>query len=451
MPTKYAVLSQQSRFFQAIYRFVKARDELSLVNISRHASLFMIDHKYDITSWLAEEGDYASVNFLIDKFKANPLSAIEGYARGGHVKWVNEILDSGIGLNNAAKAYAQSGHFEEVDQLIKKGASLEDVVLGYAIGGYVNEVNRFTSDNKYINIAVYGYAFGGHIAEVNIMLAQYAKAAEYSALGFSKAGDIDNARQYEAHHKDKMVVGYAYASLYKQMQTIIDAHVRYNCEMYYLGKAIKGAALAGNVNIVNDLLSQGANKNIAVRYYAKGGYIDQVNQLISMGASDDSALKGYLKGNHLQTCEAAMRLAALTDDSHFRYQILRVYLYANPEALKLADKTASNINCLINSYGIFYDEAKMLSMQGVLGWLVNGPSLIKNGTICNTIFFEITSQLMGVSVTEARHLFKIFSSILHDKMTTNNNEQYGGRFFNHAKRTKEQKIIEDRYSNRMTI
>ena len=70
--------------------------------------------------------------------------------------------------------------------------------------------------------------------------------------------------------------------------------------------AVRGYALVGNVNMVQNLLQDQDDRSYALYGYARGGYKERVNQLISeyfKNKGNEMAVEGYAHGGHLKELE----------------------------------------------------------------------------------------------------------------------------------------------------
>ncbi len=84
---------------------------------------------------MAEEGHDNAVAFLIDKFKAKIVDAVEGYARANRVDKVEAYLLEWNVMDRAVRGYAFAGAIDRVNNLLKRGANIGDASYGFARAG----------------------------------------------------------------------------------------------------------------------------------------------------------------------------------------------------------------------------------------------------------------------------------------------------------------------------
>jgi hypothetical protein len=177
---------------------------------------------------LAQENNVEAVEYLLDDFGKKSLSSIKygdidyaakgyaigcyyesvkdflrrgagirfvvfGYALGGHVTYIEELIANDINLiNEAAKGYAQAGYFAEVEDLIRRGASLDQVVQGYAQGGHFDAVQEMLSrGEEKMGSAIRGYALGGYFDMVEKLIAKHPEKLNHALYGYVVGSHIN--------------------------------------------------------------------------------------------------------------------------------------------------------------------------------------------------------------------------------------------------------------------
>jgi hypothetical protein len=66
-----------------------------------------------------------------------------GYALGGFLQKVDNLIDSGADINHAVRGYAEGGFSIQAKQLIDRKASRHDAVKGYIASGIFNQLETF--------------------------------------------------------------------------------------------------------------------------------------------------------------------------------------------------------------------------------------------------------------------------------------------------------------------
>lgn len=85
--------------------------------------------------------------------------AIEGYAQGGHIEQVNDLIEYSYNTD-AFIGYLSGGHIWQA-QLIKRRANIERAVKHAAANNDIDNVNRLINCGAKINSAVVGYQHRG--------------------------------------------------------------------------------------------------------------------------------------------------------------------------------------------------------------------------------------------------------------------------------------------------
>ena len=116
--------------FETIYQLIKTKNEKALATIIETADFIGIfQGENNPIVLLAKEGDCGSVEFLISKFKVRLHSAVRGAAHGGHLEFINKLIERGASVDYAAWGAACGGHVELTNELINRGASLDFSVM----------------------------------------------------------------------------------------------------------------------------------------------------------------------------------------------------------------------------------------------------------------------------------------------------------------------------------
>ncbi len=144
----------------------------------------------------AQKCNTNAVNFLL-RIRSNLIhDALEGYARGNHIEFVNLCISKGAHLNRAVFGAACAGHQPLVDNLLARGGAVKSAIVGYARGGFEAPVNDLLATNpQFTSLAVYGYAHGLHFKLLETLLAK--KFNVFDAIrGFRESGYMQNKNNF---------------------------------------------------------------------------------------------------------------------------------------------------------------------------------------------------------------------------------------------------------------
>ena len=188
--------------------FEKVRQKLqenNIANINENKSGYSLGSylaskgvKHSILYRLNVEIDYATQGYAIGGFVdelANLLArgaskdfAVMGYAMGGYFDQVDDLLLRGVNKNTAVMGYAMGGYFDQVDDLLSRGVNKNTVVMGYARGGHFDKLTYITGkevQDKKLRAAICGYAKGGYVNKISELLEAGKK------LGIQAGEEID--------------------------------------------------------------------------------------------------------------------------------------------------------------------------------------------------------------------------------------------------------------------
>lgn len=222
---------------------------------------------------LAKSKDVVGLTKLINTgisidFRYGLWSPVGFLASQGNIEAVDFLLEFfNASINHAAWGYAQVGLNKKVDELIACGASLNMALVGYAQKDDDEKVNHLISIKADPFFAVQGYAFANNIEKALYFIKKTGdKGLNMAAKSFAIMGKVQ----------------------------MVDNLISQGAD---INSAIQGYAIAGNVAAVEDLLLRGADINDAVWGYATGGWVDEVEDLLTRGADINDAMKGYTSAN----------------------------------------------------------------------------------------------------------------------------------------------------------
>lgn len=437
--------SEEKKLFETIYRLAEAKDSDGLTQIEAAGnSLGIIQNGYSPVMLLAQHGKYEAVEFLIDNFKANLNFAVKGYALGGHVHLVNQLIASGASRSEAAREYAQAGRFEQVNQLLAAGASQDLVVLGYACGGYIEQVNQLISAGARQDLAVKGFAYKGYDKQVDKLLAQVA-SRNSAAKGYACCGRVDkvNALLAAGAEINAATEGYAYSGNFEQVNQLLAAGANPKF-------AVRGYAISGYVKQVNQLLAEGASRNTAIKWYAYCGHFSQVNQLIAEGGKKLNAAIGYSDNYLLNNHEGTLRIASYVDDDETRKLVISeaASKINNLNQESMFEK-ATKINRIMSKYQLNYKQAKSLTVTGARTWLLQGQALVRNKVIIADMFLEISSSILELPPQDTKKVLSAVCKNIFEFSVENTASKFTHGFFTREQYLEEQKQIVEQYESRM--
>jgi hypothetical protein len=481
--------SSQETLFDKVYRLAKEKDEIALTKMVKEGScISAFKGAYNPIMLLAKEGDSQSVEFLVNKFKGSRNHAVRGYAAGGHVDQVmNLLLTHGASINDAVKGYAMGGHVEQMDQLLPQGASINDAVKGYAMGGHVEQVDQLLLKKASIDDAVESYAMGGHGKQVKQLIGRGAKI-ETAMRGYAMGGHIEQVNQLLPQIMEDDALGYydalgGYAigghveqviQLLEQEEEGDDASEEESNDNFIICRY----AIGGHVEQVDQILKQqGQDINYPLHGYAIGGHVEQVNQLVAQirrGIDADSVnivVKGYEYGGYLSHQENKLRLMSFTDNEMLRESLSGQSSLEDSEDGEVEDSEvedsegsedslilnakATKLYKIRNDYQLDFNQSQSLTITGIRVWCLQGTQLVKNGTLPAEIFLLITSFLgstsaviVGLTIYDANKIFDAINKNLFSGILEMNHNKFKLGFFTTEKYLEENQNAEARFKQR---
>jgi len=404
-------LPKEETIVEKIYRLAEAKDEKALTDlVKQNVCIGVFQGGYNAIKLLSAEGDTKSVDFLIGKFNANRNDAVMGYAMGGHVEQVNQLIAQGVSRDRAVDGYARGGHIKLVNQQLEQGANRKWAVLGYAFRGDVDQVNQLIAQGASRDWAVNGYAKGGHIKQVNQQLEQGADR-NFAVKGYAIYGYVEQVNQQigQGASRNEAMTGYAFGGHVEQVNRLIAGAPE---NMLLKSYAIFGYAHGGHVEQVKQLLAQGANCHDAVRGYANGGHTEQVNQLIAQGANRHDAVMGYDYDNNLEK-ENVLRIMVQTDCAELR-KLLAEEAKKKDNSLDVNSmcEKATTLIKIQKEYQLDFNQSKALTVKGARTWLFQGQQFVKSNALVSDVFLRIASVVVGLSQYDTGIVLKA----VHEKL-----------------------------------
>lgn len=411
-----------SHSFEIICDLAKQQNEPELIKLL-NAGVCLSEYKDDHNpiSFLAMQGNVKAVNFLINKFHANLNHAVKGYAIGGYVEQVNQLIAQGANSNVALKGYAQGGHIEQVIQLLDLHANYSTAAEGYARGGYIEQVNQMLNlDRTAVMGAIRGYAQRGYVEQVNQLLNRDPMHGLVAIMGYSKGGHVEQVNQMLAQRRgfgplidfNIAVMNYAQKGYIEQVNQLL--HQSAGRNLVIRDFAVMGYARGGHIEQVNQLLNQGADRNRALEGYAQGGHIEQVNQLLKQGADRKFALNGYKDGE--QITQNPIRLLSLINDEKLRKQLAdeakTVFPSLNTKSLL---KQAEKLNLLMQKNNLNFHQAQAYLAAAANVWFFQGQQIAPS-VFPSEIYKHILSYAVECSEKDTMALFLAANQNLRDRV-----------------------------------
>ena len=112
-------LEEQQALFDNICTLAKAKNEMALKVVLAENEI-TIDFKhggYTPGAYLAQQGEHAAVNFLLEKFYAREDQILYGYALRGDIKQVNVLFEQNVTRGFAKAGYEKGGHLADDENL----------------------------------------------------------------------------------------------------------------------------------------------------------------------------------------------------------------------------------------------------------------------------------------------------------------------------------------------
>lgn len=130
--------------FDEIYVLAKEQNKTKLEEYLHTKSFTLNIHcgQWTPLSLLAAENDSAAVNFLLTEFAADKDEAVWGYAKGGHIRKVNELIAKGASKDWALEGYVLGENFHNERAKLKLIQYTTDFDLQKMI------INEFITDKS---------------------------------------------------------------------------------------------------------------------------------------------------------------------------------------------------------------------------------------------------------------------------------------------------------------
>ncbi|MFW2532812.1 MULTISPECIES: hypothetical protein [unclassified Legionella] len=490
------ILSPQS-LVQLVYELAKKNDVTELAQLEKEGfSLGAFYCEYNAVILLAKEKNIEAVELLLTRFNLSINYAVQGYAMGGHVRLVNQLIAQGASKNYAAKGFAIGGYVHEVNQLIAQGANKDYAAEGFGIGGHVHEAKQLIAQGASRGKATRGFAIGGHVDAVNQLMAEGANKAN-AIEGFAIGGrwrEVKKLRTETGDENDALagfaMGGHVYEvnQLMAQRRPIACVLMRYAegghiLQVKELIPQVRPAmskndlvisyARGGHVNPVNELIAQGAGPESALTGYASRGYLKEVNELLSKkGAACRNAewaascyglgghineanllhLMSFSDTHELRKCIAEQYVIDLLDlgqstrGEKERKQIIEEYILQNLAPLI---KRAGKLNQLMRGYNLNFEQAKGYLSTAANVWAFQGQQLVIEGKILPEIYFHIFSFISKCSVNDNIKIIECANQKLKDGVVSSSRTGWLSIFKTQYSLEKLEKEAEERYQNRM--
>ncbi|USQ15409.1 hypothetical protein J2N86_14280 (plasmid) [Legionella lytica] len=479
-----------------VYQLAKSKDELELAHLeSEGFSLGAFYCAYNAVMLLAKENNIEAVEFLLTRFNLSVNYAVQGYAMGGHVRMVNQLIAQGASKNHAAKGFAIGGYVDEVNQLIAQGVNKDYAAEGFGIGGHVDEAKQLIAQGASRDKTTMGFAIGGHEQVVNQLIAEGANK-NYAIEGYAISGRVHEVKELSTEIGDEndALAGFAMGGHVHEVNQLMGKERPIECAL--IGYAEGGHILqvkqlilqaslpmskndlvisyaqGGHVKPVNELIAQGASPECALSGYAKRGYLKEVNELLSQKgaahyadwAASSYGLGGYINeanllplmsfthAQELRKCIAEkyiMGLLNLRQSTHSekeRKQIIGEYMLQHlPELMKRAEK----LNQLMRENNLNLEQAKGYISTAANVWAFQGQQLVREGKIPVDIYFHIFSFINGCSDNDNIKIIDAANQKLRDNVVSASRTGWFSWFKTQDSLEKLEVEAEERYQNRM--
>jgi hypothetical protein len=142
--SKHTLLLDDQIHFSEIYCMAKDQDRAKL---QQYLDSTCFPFEITIGHWtpvslLAAENDHKAVNFLLNEFNADKDDAVWGYAKGGHLKRVNELIEQGASKEWALMGYIAVENFHDENAKLYLIQSTVDLNLQQML------IEEFITDKK---------------------------------------------------------------------------------------------------------------------------------------------------------------------------------------------------------------------------------------------------------------------------------------------------------------
>lgn len=401
---------------------------------------------------LAIHGHVEAVNFLIERFNANPYEALLGYGIANNTAAAQQLITSGISDKMYVMGLAQCGN---MDAILKLGDKLEDntyrtfILTGMAIGGHVALIRQLPFSTAYhlVDTYIFGLAFSGQTEELNKELALGAK-------------------------KSMAIWGHAAAGRVKEVEELLGQIDKNNIWIYLpaVVHAASGYAASGYVELTEALLQRGNVRNMLAFGFAKAGIKYKVDEFATTKHAKEEAMSGYLESHAIKEAVSMLpqeesidikisnldkliqsyKSACMNDDnpdlflnicSHIpdlHQLIFLCYRPTAPENARAQVPTAYRLNTLMRTYDLDFHAAKRAleinTQPGVKTWLLQGRQVLPFD-----IYLRITAMVINLPAGDVQKIFDMVNDFLLINIVSNQSTRhtitsavfslFGGRTF----------------------
>lgn len=448
-----------------VYELAKAKNEAALKELG-----ISLDAHFGTTKLLtqfAEEGNHEVVYFLINTFNLSIDYAAEGYARAGNTSRVNSLIEQGADIYFIARGYAYGKQTDLINKLLKSFEDLVNqevacfLVEGYAQGGHVKEVSEILDaqaellnirllegrirkdiyelalapiENYSLNFAIQGYAISGNKAELQTLLLReepwgsleaahfcpstrekrYRVAAEVSA----QAGNLELVEFLIQMYNEKIPAEYHNISYLRELiykGYVAGGYIEDVTKMVFrpgvssrlafyghkkqvlsltdpkeMTNALYGALDSGAIDIVNELMNKIPNKKKFLKDFCRPGFIDFLEYTAYFSPTISVKIN---------------RLISQIDNEILRKAIINSLengVYSRRSVLKMTGGVNKIMHGVVqlrhyaNKYKFTPTEAQIVIKPYIKVWLLQGVQLFKNGKITPQMFRYITEFVTGI-------------------------------------------------------
>ncbi len=435
---------------------------------------------YSATSKFAEEGDFQSVEIMLNQGAFINYAAV-GAGCGGHQAYAERLIVRGANINYVARGAAWRGHVEYVEQLIARGAKKDEVAFGFGLGGWRSSLDMCFNETEiedHYERYVRGLLLSGRRDLINRVVDAEKQNPKFRRawfwLGVGLAFHEDNNLVKEltrglplVFFTDQFAYGAALGGHYNYLESFVQRG-----RVASMHDIIFAAALSGRSEIINKLLKKGklvGSRHGFVRYLSDlvsnqrgislgafaGGHLMHLSQLAANKRFDISKylaaeIRPAIVDNHVSVDQPRSIMLLLSPFPIKMVPTLAAGLFSEDEFKDAAapDKYIQHLRAIsvARQKGMTFEFARIATEKNEHGQLLNQAALMvaisafvagSNQTPHMGLFKDIWKIILNYVFNEnfTKSEWETFTLILTKTLMTTVLDDYS-RFFNFGRNKK---------------
>ena len=323
------------------------------------------------------------------QYTKDPIfNSICSLAIAGDEKGLRQLLATNVSIarhfnwSTPVKLLAQNGEHRAVQFLLRRfHANPNHAVEGYARGGFVENVNALLKLGAKNIDAACGYAYAGNHCQLEPFLKEdsfipghYMFDLNVIILDAAMGGQFELVEQLITMGAGikEAAWGYVIGGYDHKVEDLRRRDGSINTTL------LDAYAITGNVSEVENYLQQDEEVlPIAVDAYAQGGHVNLVEDLLSRGANLLNAIKGYIKGGFIHEADELIA-RALGNQRSLHASIIHTYA---------CHYMLDNLKTQVQSDADFH----------VIVWALDQSDVMTDQEICSPSYFALKTLVTLMS------------------------------------------------------